>query len=106
MNKENKQESPSVSDSTEDIIVKISNIVGCPFDGGLILAYGNWIDPTLDTLRAKAWCFDLLIQYNLVLESIRGYYKVRDNRESILSGNENWNLAIMEAVVVQEYSSE
>lgn len=56
-----------MSDLTDlEIIKRIAEIVGCPYDDtGLIQAYGNWIDPLLDTMRAKAFCFDLMIKYKV-----------------------------------------
>ncbi len=56
-----------MSDLTDlEIIKRIAEIVGCQHDdSGLVMAYGQWINPLLDVMRAKAWCFDLMIEYSV-----------------------------------------
>ena len=57
-----------------EITKRIADIVGCEYEGNnLVLAYGNWIDPLLDTMRAKAWCFDLMVGYGVTFESCQFY---------------------------------
>ena len=53
-----------------EICEKIAEIVGCPYDDGLVQAYGNWINPLLDTMRAKAFCFDFMVEYHVVIKWI------------------------------------
>lgn len=54
--------------SDSESIEKIAGIVGCDYkDNNLILAYGKWINPLLDTIRANGWCFDLMVEFKIEL---------------------------------------
>ena len=77
-----------MSDLTDlEICKRIAEIVGCPYDDGLIQAYGNWINPLLDTMRAKAFCFDLMVAYAGTYESqtLYAFSKANPNKAILLA---------------------
>jgi hypothetical protein len=86
-----------------EITEKIAGIVGCDYeDGDLLLAYGKWINPLIDTLRANAWCYELMVEFKIDLEFTDDGYTRAWQYHHVCGQdtlNKNTNKAIILAVI-------
>ena len=54
-----------------EICKRIADIVGCEYeDGELIKIGGQWVNPLVSTGLANAWCYSLVLDYNIELSPI------------------------------------
>lgn len=91
-----------MSDLTDlKICKRIAEIIELPYKDGLLKYKGDWINPMLDSMRAKSLCLELIIIYKLNVIPVLNYYSVisHNKKQSYFTSNENINKAICLAVI-------
>jgi len=51
----------------EQLIKDIAKIAELEYGNGRVLCHGDWVNPLLDSMRAKALCWELMVTYKVSL---------------------------------------